>query len=143
MMFCLSAMWHLREHGAGTTVLYLKMNTHNCDTLGEDPRTEAVRQRTLTLLTSAPAAFKQAMPVLARKVDYVQVRYDREWEEMFGVVMYGKPHVTLTDAEFQALRHMDGQRTVSEIAAKLETSRVADGSQQVIRDLAERGIVDL
>ena len=32
-----NAMWHLREHGAGTTVLYLKLNTYNCDTLGEDP----------------------------------------------------------------------------------------------------------
>jgi hypothetical protein len=38
VMFRGNAIWHLRSHPAGTTMLYLKLNTFNSDPLGEDPR---------------------------------------------------------------------------------------------------------
>jgi hypothetical protein len=55
-MFRGSAMWHLREHGAGTTVLYLKLNTYNCDTLGEDPHSAEIREQTLSMVNSSTSA---------------------------------------------------------------------------------------
>jgi hypothetical protein len=138
-----SSVWHMREHGAGTTVLYLKLNTYNCDTLGEDPHTVDARQRTL-LLAAAPAADRAAtFPVLARKVDYLHRRYGRDWNEIFGVVLFGEPHVTISRMEFEALRLMDGSRTVNEVAAQLETIRMGQDVGAAIRELAQRGIVDL
>ena len=63
-----SAMWHLREHGAGTTVLYLKLNTFNCDTLAEDPHTPALRQQTLSRANSITSEWDTLIPVVARRV---------------------------------------------------------------------------
>ncbi|WP_263368599.1 hypothetical protein [Edaphobacter bradus] len=136
-------MWHLREHGAGTTVLYLKLNTYNCDTLGEDPHSVEVRQRTLSIVDSSPFEWAASIPVIARRVDYIQRRYNRDWNEVFGVVIYGQPHTTITEAEFEALRLMDGQRTVTEISQRTEQLCKGRDVREAIRLLAQRGIVDL
>ncbi len=127
-----NAMWHLREHGAGTTVLYLKLNTYNCDTLGEDPHSSEMRQHTLSLADTSPSSWAASIPVIARRVDYIHRRYNRDWSELFGVVLYGQPHATVTETEFETLRAIDGHRTVAEISR-----------QMAIRQLALRGIVDL
>ncbi len=137
------AMWHLREHGAGTTVLYLKLNTYNCDTLGEDPHSAATRQDTLSLANSAHSDWTDSNPVLGRRVDYLHRRYSRDWSEQFGVVIYGQPHATVTEAEFEALSLMNGQRTVSEISKLMNNSGMGADMQEAIRQLALRGIVDL
>ncbi len=136
-------MWHLREHGAGTTVLYLKLNTYNCDTLGEDPHSFEVRQHTLSMVDSSPFNWTASIPVIARRVDYIHRRYNRDWNELFGVVVYGQPHATITEAEFGALRSMDGQRTVAEISWQMEQSGKGGDVREAIRRLALRGIVDL
>lgn len=138
-----NAMWHLREHGAGTTVLYLKLNTYNCDTLGEDPHTSEIRQRTLSMASSSPSMLAASIPVIGRRVDYIHRRYNRDWNELFGVVIYGQPHATITEAEFAALRMMDGQRTVAEISSQTEQTGEGENISEAIRQLAERGIVDL
>jgi hypothetical protein len=138
-----NAMWHLREHGAGTTVLYLKLNTYNCDTLGEDPHSSEIRQQTLSMVNSSPSTWTAGIPVIARRVDYIHRRYNRDWNELFGVVLYGQPHATITEAEFAALRLMDGQRTVADISSQIEQSSKGGDMREAIRQLAHRGIVDL
>jgi hypothetical protein len=142
-MFRGNAIWHLREHGAGTTVLYLKLNTYNCDTLGEDPHSSHIRKSTLSMLDSAPSKWAASIPVVARRVDYIHRRYSRDWSELFGVVIYGQPHATITDREFELLRWMDGQRTVAEISKQIKQSDKGADVQEAIRLLAQRGIVDL
>lgn len=138
-----NAMWHLREHGAGTTVLYLKLNTYNCDTLGEDPHSSEIRQQTLSMAGSSPSSWTASIPVVARRVDYIHRRYNRDWSELFGVVLYGQPHATITETEFDALRWMDGHRTVAEISRQMGRSGEDEDVQEAIRQLAVRGIVDL
>jgi hypothetical protein len=142
-MFLGNAVWHLREYGAGTTVLYLKLNTYNCDTLGEDPLSSDVRTRSLSMVASAPAKWEASIPVIGRRVDYVHRRYSRDWSELFGVVLYGQTHTNISKVEFEALRAMDGQRTVAEIAGQLEQAGMSEDAHQAIRQLAQRGIVDL
>ena len=138
-----NAMWHLREHGAGTTVLYLKLNTYNCDTLGEDPHSSEIRQQTLSMVDSSSFNWTASFPVIARRVDYIHRRYNRDWNELFGVVIFGQPHATITEVEFEALRSMDGQRTVAEISWRLAQSDRGRDVGEAIRRLALRGIVDL
>ena len=142
-MFRGNAIWHLREHGAGTTVLYLKLNTYNCDTLGEDPHSSEIRKSTLSTFDSAASMWAASIPVVARRVDYIHRRYSRDWSELYGVVIYGQPHTNITEAEFEALRSMDGQRTVAEIASQMERSGKVRDPVEAIRQLAQRGIVDL
>jgi len=138
-----NAVWHLREHGAGTTVLYLKLNTYNCDTLGEDPHSSEMRQQTLSMAGSSPSIWTASIPVIARRVDYIHRRYNRDWNELFGVVLYGQPHASVTEAEFEALRAMDGSRTVAEISRQMGQSGEDEDMREAIRQLALRGIVDL
>jgi hypothetical protein len=138
-----NAMWHLREHGAGTTVLYLKLNTYNCDTLGEDPHSSEIRQRTLSMVDSSPFNWAASIPVIARRVDYIHRRYNRDWNELLGVVIYGQPHATITEVEFEALQSMDGRRTVADISRQLAQSDRGGDVGEAIRRLALRGIVDL
>jgi len=138
-----NAMWHLREHGAGTTVLYLKLNTYNCDTLGEDPHSSEMRQHTLSLADTSPSSWAASIPVIARRVDYIHRRYNRDWSELFGVVLYGQPHATVTETEFETLRAIDGHRTVAAISRQMGQSREAEDVREASRQLALRGIVDL
>jgi hypothetical protein len=138
-----NAMWHLREHGAGTTVLYLKLNTCNCDTLGEDPHSPEMRQHTLSLADSSPSSWMASIPVIARRVDYIHRRYNRDWNELFGVVIYERPHASITETEFETLRSMDGHRTVAEISRQIGQSGKDGDVGEAIRQLALRGIVDL
>ncbi len=142
-IFLGNAMWHLREHGAGTTVLYLKLNTYNCDTLGEDPHTNQVLQHTLSIAEASPEGWKASIPVIGRRVDYVHRRFSRDWTELFGVVIYGQPHATITQMDFLALELMDGERTVAEIAWQMGPPGENGDVEEAIRRLAQRGIVDL
>ena len=143
MMFKGSATWHLRERAAGTTVLYLKLNTYNCDTLGEDKHNADTRQRTLDLLYSSDATLFASIPMIARKVDSVHRRYNRDWREILGVVIFGGPHVSINETEFGILQAMDGQRTVADIAKRIDQTGNGIGFGEIIRCLADRGFIDL
>jgi hypothetical protein len=121
----------------------MKLNTYNCDTLGEDPHSSEIRQRTLSMVDSSSFNWTASIPVIARRVDYIHRRYNRDWNELFGVVIYGQPHTTINEVEFEALRSMDGQRTVAEISWQLAQSGRGGDVGEAIRRLALRGIVDL
>ena len=84
-----------------------------------------------------------SIPVIARRVDYIHRRYNRDWSELFGVILYGQPHATVTETEFETLRAIDGHRTVAEISRQMGQSREAEDVREAIRQLALRGIVDL
>jgi hypothetical protein len=139
-MFRGNTMWHLRARAANTVMLYFKLNAFNSDPLGEDPRTAEHRSRTRRLLAGPDAYLADTIPLLSRRVDYVHRRWNHQWTETLGVVLYGEKHFTIDEEELRALRAMDGRRTVREVIAA-----VGGGASLVgkLRRLAERGVVDL
>jgi hypothetical protein len=143
VMFRGNAMWHLRENSADTTMVYLKLNAFNCDPLGEDPSTESCSQRTHTLLSAADGELQEAIPLIGRRVDYVHRRYNRDWREVIGVVLWGGRHVTIDEDELRALQAMDGQLSVGAIIQKIGNVSNGVSGLNKIRRLASCGIVDL
>jgi hypothetical protein len=135
--------WHLREMPALTTMLYLKLNAFNCDPLGEDPNTEALRQRTLAAAMQSDEQLGNRIPVLGRRVDYIHRRYSRDWVEVLGVVLWGEPHFTIDGDEFGALQKMDGQRSVKSIADSMKGKIDHSEMLKKFRRLAKRGVIDL
>lgn len=135
------SIWHLRASGAGTTMLYLKLNAFDCDPLGEDPRTPEYRKATEAGLALSDIALATCVPIVGRRVDSIQKRYTRRWEGTNAVALYGEPAFTIDDDEMRALRAMDGRLTLREIVAEMDGAPV-DGYRK-IRRLARRGIVDL
>jgi hypothetical protein len=142
-MFRGNKIWHLRANAAGTKMLYLKLNDCNCDVLGEDPSTAACRKFTEISLTSTDSDLEQMIPLIGRKVDYVERRYTRNWEEVAGVVLHGELSFTIDGEELLALRAMDGQRTVLSVVKEMGYSVDPTVGLQKIRRLAARGAVDL
>ncbi|MDQ3812538.1 MAG: hypothetical protein M3347_01150, partial [Armatimonadota bacterium] len=112
VMFRGHSIWHLRTQSADTTMVYLKLNTFNCDPLGEDPSTPDVTQRTKELLALPDGELEKMIPLVGRRVDYVQRRYNRDWQEVIGVMLWGQKHLTIDEKELRALQAMNGQRTV-------------------------------
>ncbi|MHB8294049.1 MAG: hypothetical protein ACYDH5_05370 [Acidimicrobiales bacterium] len=86
-----SALWHLRQHSAGTANLYLKMNDFGSDPLGEDPTTEQLRAGTVALLASSgPRALAGAAVRLGRCFEWAgrllladggQVPFVKLWQQ--------------------------------------------------------------
>jgi hypothetical protein len=137
------SMWHLRSKPAGTVMLYLKLNTFNCDPLGEDPATASFRKRTADLLDQPDADLGQMIPLLGRRVDYIQRRYNRDWKEVVGVILWGERHVTIDEEELRALQAIDGRRSVREVIAAMGPGFSWELRAGTVRFLAARGIVDL
>jgi hypothetical protein len=143
MMFRGNRIWHLRSNPAGTKMLYLKLNDCNCDVLGEDPSSAECRKLTELSLTSKDSELEKMIPLLGRKVDYVEKRYTRNWKEVAGVVLHGEPSFTIDGEELRALRAMDGRRTVLSIVEEMGHSTNPTVGLRKIRRLAARGAVDL
>jgi hypothetical protein len=143
VMFHGSSIWHLRARPANTVMLYFKLNAFACDPLGEDPRTPLHRARTLALLAADDARLGEAIPILGRRVDCVQRRYNHGWQEIVGVLLYGEPLLAVDEQEFQALQAMDGRRSLREVARLLGQQSSAAQLLARVRRLAERGAVDL
>ncbi len=143
VMFRGNAIWHLRSKPAATTMLYLKMNTFNCDPLGEDPSTADQEHRTRLLLSVPDGAFENLVPLVARRVDHVHRRYDRDWNEILGVVLWGQRHLTVDELDLRALRAMDGRRNVRGLIAAMPEHVDAAAMMARLRRLAARGIIDL
>ncbi len=141
-MFHGNSIWHTRTNPANTTMLYFKINSFHCDPLGEDPLTPAVRSKTEQLLALRDAEFEKTIPVVGRRVDYVHQRFNRQWQEVAGVVLWGQKHLTIDGDELAALRLMNGRR---DLAAVLRESAAADKASLLgkLRRLAARGVVDL
>jgi hypothetical protein len=142
-MFPGSAMWHLRERPAGTLMLYLKLNTFNCDPLGEDPYTEGVEGRTRQLLSLPDEELGNLVPLVGRRVDYFHRRYGRDWQELLGVVMSGGPHLTIDDHELRALQAVDGRRSLRGVVLEMGESLPSESAYARLRRLAGLGILDL
>lgn len=140
MMFRGSATWHKRQNPASAIVLYLKLNVFNCDTLGEDPGTEGRRAVTLGLLPLDDASFGGLVPEFGRRVEEIQRRSSRDWQESIWVALAEQPAVEIDEFELAALKALDGQRTVDEV---LRRSRLGAGALGRIRRLAQLGVIDL
>ncbi len=140
MIFRGNAIWHLRENPANTTNLYLKLNSFNCDPLGEDPHTEEVRKQTLEALHQPNEALKRRVPMLGRRVDYVHRFVSRQWEETMEVVFWGDRTLPLHTSEFELLKYLDWNNDVSAVIQKANGQE--DGITSV-RRLAAHGAIDL
>lgn len=143
VMFRGNRIWHLRSNPAGTQVLYLKLNDYNCDVLGEDPSSADFRKLTEINIKSKDDELEKMIPLIGRRVDYLERRYTRDWDEVAGVVLHGKPTFTIDEDELRALRAMDGRRTVLSIIEEMGHSNNPTIGLQKIRSLAARGAVDL
>lgn len=135
--------WHLRKNAALTTMLYLKLNAFNCDPLGEDPRTEEYRKRTHTAVAMDDGQLGQWTPLVGRRVDYIHRYYNRDWNEVLGVVLWNEDHFTIDDQEFALLKAADGKSTLETILGTMNTNGDRGEVLQKVRRLANRGVIDL
>lgn len=142
MIFRGNAIWHLRENPANTTNLYLKLNAFNCDPLGEDLHTEAVRKRTLAALNASDDALRNFVPLLGRRVDYVHRQVSRQWEETAEVVFWGDRTLPVNENEFEALKHLDWDNNVGAVLKNIHGKDERAGLA-AIRRLASHGAIDL
>jgi hypothetical protein len=142
IMFRGHKIWHLRANPANTTMLYLKLNSFNCDPLGEDRNTPAMRAQTEAAVGLSDAQLEALIALVGRRVDYIHRRYTRDWRELAGVVLYGEKHFTIDEDELRMLRAMDGKRSVGAlVSGEGATDRAA--MLEKVRRLARRGVIDL
>ena len=143
VMFRGSAIWHMRNNAANTTMLYLKLNTFNCDPLAEDPTTDRVRERSRELLSGAETDLDRLVPMIGRRVDHFERLFNRDWREVLGAVLWDGTHLSISEQELAALKAMDGRASLAEVArASRDAAGRALGREQWHR-LVTLGIVDL
>jgi hypothetical protein len=143
LVFLGNRTWHLRNRPANTTMVYLKFNVWNCDPLGEDPRTPERRDTTMRLLELGDDDLRSLVPMIGRRVDYFQRRYNRNWEEVIGVVLWGQGYTTVDEQEFRLLQAIDGQAPVQSVLQSALGTSAPEQGLAMLRRLAARGIVDL
>jgi hypothetical protein len=141
IMFRGHKIWHLRANPANTTMLYLKLNAFNCDPLGEDRRTPLLRQETEKNLGLNDEQVAQLIPQLGRRLDYVHRYYNRDWQEVIGVVLWGEKHFTIDEDELKLLQSVDQSNSIASIAKK--TARSLPATIESARRLAQRGVIEL
>jgi hypothetical protein len=135
--------WHLRKNAALTTMLYLKLNAFNCDPLGEDPFTEEYRKHTQKAIDMHDRQLEQLVPLLGRRVDYIHRYYNRDWNEVLGVVLWNENHFTIDEQEFALLKAVDGKHELKTILQGLNSDGDKGILLQKVRRLADRGVIDL
>jgi hypothetical protein len=134
--------WHLRKNAALTTMLYLKLNAYNCDPLGEDPFTEEYRKQTQKAITMDDGQLEQLVPLIGRRVDYIHRYYNRDWNEVLGVVLWNENHFTIDEQEFALLQAADGKRKLKTILPSLNSNGDQGDVLRKVRRLADRGVID-
>jgi len=142
MIFKGNAIWHLRENAANTTNIYLKLNDFNCDPLGEDLHSEAVRSRSVELLGGPDAALGDFVPLLGRRVDYFNRQVSRDGQEAGEVVLWGGETVRVSLAELETLRGLNWDGTVDGMVRRLNGGEASIGFAAV-RRMVSAGAVDL
>jgi hypothetical protein len=135
--------WHLRANPALTTMLYFKMNSFNCDPLGEDPRTPVMREKTQQAIDAKVEEIERMVPLIGRRVDFFHRHYNRNWEEVPGVVLWGEKHFTLDEDEFQMLKGVDGKKSVGALLDAIDGAAARDATIEKVKRLARRGVIDL
>lgn len=135
-------VWHGRDGGANTVMLYFKLNAFDSDPLGEDPHTEAVGRRTCELAQLSDEELSRQTAVLGRRVDYLHRRYTRDGQELPGVVLYGESHFTVDELEWRLLQALSGRRPLGEVLPKPGAPEHGPALAGV-RRLARRGVIDL
>lgn len=143
IMFRGHSIWHLRANPANTTMLYLKLNTFNCDPLGEDPQTAEIRKHSQLAAAFNDQQLEKMIPVIGRRVDYIHRQYNRYWKEVPGVVLWGEKHFSIDEFEMSALRAMNGKRTVRAVIEAVNGQSNSADALIKFRRLALRGIIDL
>lgn len=142
LMFRGNEIWHGRENGAGTVMLYFKLNAFHSDPLGEDPRTEHFTQQTRRLAALPDEELERLVPQLGRRLDCLHRRYNCLWQEELGAILMDGPHLSISEEEFALLRACDGAHNLAQIVRQR-----ADGAResvfQHVRRLAQLGILDL
>jgi hypothetical protein len=137
ILFHGSSTWHLRRHGAGTVVVYLKVNDFDCDPLGEDPTTATRRLATLDLLDRGAVA--AARPVLSRRFESISREQRREgWPELLQANVWDSHPFPISELEAALLQRLDGKETVGDLA-----EREGVEVRTAIERLARRGALDL
>jgi len=137
------SFWHLRENPAGTTMLYLKLNAFNCDPLGEDPGTPTIRKTSESALEKNDDQLLGMIPLIGRRVDYFHRMFNRNWEEVPGVVLWGEKHFTLEEQEMEILKSCDGKKTLRSVVTSSEGETDTGGKVASVRRLVTRGVLDL
>jgi hypothetical protein len=142
MIFRGNSIWHLRENPANTTNLYLKLNSFNCDPLGEDPFTSGVRNQTLALLRSPDEILKRLIPLVGRRVDYYTQHLSRDWQPAQEVIFWGERALKVSKYEMDALKVLDWNKDVSRVLSLVNGTNESAGLA-VIRRMASEGVIDL
>jgi hypothetical protein len=136
-----ASTWHLRRRAANAINLYCKFNDFNCDPLGEDPGTPAVRQRSLELLSTANGDQGRLTPMHARQFDKASQVFARQpGVAVYEANIWGQPSFGLTEQQFSVLQAVDGRTTWAELAAELGGNGDVDAA---LRYLIEKGAVDV
>ena len=140
-----SAIWHCRRNAAGAVNLYLKMNDFGCDPLGEDPQTAERRRATLAFLEADDDdAVAELVPVLSRRLDFVDRRYLRDrWEERIDARPWDSEPVPLSDWDLRLLRELDGMTNLATVLERLDDGRGRATALSRARELAGREVLDL
>jgi hypothetical protein len=142
LVFLGRSIWHKRRNPANTTNLYLKFNDFGSDPLGEDPFTEELHRGTLALL-SGDVDLETLVALPGRRLDTLTRQYTREWGELLQANVWAHHPVTLTEAEFELLRRIDGRRPIRELAEGLPGRDGHDAVQRSVRRLAESSAIEL
>ncbi len=145
IMFPGSTTWHLRRRAADALNLYLKFNDFGCDPLGEDPFTQPIRERTLTLVESGDDEKLDGLsPVPSRRLDTVSRTATRDgWREVLEARVFGEEPFGITEIQQAALLSCGGGESLASLARRIAgPAGVADARRQILR-LASQGAIDL
>jgi hypothetical protein len=140
VMFRGSALWHKRRQPANAIVIYLKLNTFNCDTLAEDPGTPARGERTRSLLRLEDAAFSRCAIELGRRMEHIEQRTSRDWQERIRVHRADAAPLEIDAMDLALLRGIGTRIGVDRLVQQFP--RAFDVCSR-IRRLAAAGVLDL
>jgi hypothetical protein len=140
VMFRGSALWHKRRDPANAIVIYLKLNTFNCDTLAEDPGTSVRRERTRRLLRLEDAALGRCSVELGRRMEYVEQRSSRDWQERIRAYRADAPPLEIDAVDLAILRAIGTRVGVDRLVQQFPRDL---GVCSRVRRLAAEGVLDL
>lgn len=144
VLFRGSRIYHGRSHGAGSTVLYLKLNALRLDPHGVDPSTRRHRKSSVLLFDrlTNDEWFDAVVDVSPRLTEMRRVYTRDGWQEIVLAVIHGERDLRLSEIELRIVRALPGPTPVR---TALRRAGVSDGEQSIgaIRRLVRFGVLDL